>query len=324
GIYRCWIRGIDAKGNFAGWSVLQELLDVPGPIPVGPLSATFDRTPTFSWNPVAGALSYELYVRNQYTGAMVINGTSTAATDFTPATDLTDGPYRWWTLAVSPANIGPIKSGGSNPIDIYVGGRPTIIAPVAGSSTSDRTPTFTWRAVDGAAGYQLTVNRINVPQAGIISQTGLTTTSFTPTAALPVGTYRAWVRAVSTTGELSPWSTEVNFTITAIAPTIDSPDADLMLTGLLTSELAQRNDLDADAHESQIIVRVPPDRLTGEAVAEAAAPAVISSPSVLPVTNDQQPAVLDLDRLMMEFARHEFAFPDVSDLQTGKERVLWQ
>ena len=306
GFYRAWIRGIDAKGNFANWSVLQEALVVPAPTPIAPLSSTFDRTPTFTWNPVAGAVSYELYVKSQITGAMVINGISTVDTNFTPATNLTDGTYRWWTVSVSAASLGPIKSGGTTVIDIYVGGRPTIIAPAAGSSTSDRTPVFTWKAVDGAASYQLQVNRISVPQAIVISQVGLTTTDFTPVSDLAAGTYRAWVRAVSNTNELSPWSIEVNFTVTAFAPTIDSLDADLMLTGLLMSELASGNERDVNTHPSKVVVNTQPNQINDEAMVELAAPVVFSSPSARPAIDHQRPDLFDLDRMMMEFTMDQF------------------
>ena len=306
GLFRAWIRGIDAKGNYASWSILQEALVVPGPAPVGPLGGTFDRTPTFSWNAVTGAASYELYVRNQITGAMVINGQSVVATDFTPASNLTDGPYRWWTLAVSPSNFGLIKSGGSNTTDIYVGGRPTIIAPVAGSSTSDRTPTFTWRAVDGAAGYQLTVNRINIAQAGIISQTGLTTTSFTPTTDLAAGTFRAWVRAVSSTGELSPWSIEVNFSVTATDPAIDSPATDLKLTGLLASALAQPDDGDPESSPTRTVEHPQTEATAHGSDFEVAIQMRPSNLTVWPDAHVQKQNDLDVDRIMKEFALHEF------------------
>ncbi len=221
GNYRAWIRGKAADGTFGGWSVLYDALVVPGPTPIGPLSGTFDRTPTFSWNAVAGAVRYELYVRNLNTNAMVINGQSVNGTNFTPASNLTDGLHRWWTLAVGSAATNGMKSGGAVSTEIFVGGRPTLIAPAAGSSTSDRTPTFIWRAIDGAATYNLLVNRTDVAQAGVISQVGLAGTSFTPASNLAPGTYRAWVRAVSTTGELSPWSLEVNFTITDAQPAGD-------------------------------------------------------------------------------------------------------
>ncbi|MBC7964969.1 MAG: right-handed parallel beta-helix repeat-containing protein, partial [Fuerstia sp.] len=306
GLYRAWVRGIDAAGIHAAWSVLQEALVVPKVTPIGPLSATFDRTPTFSWNPVTGAASYELYVRNQTTGAMVINGQSVMATNFTPASNLTDGPYRWWTLAVSPANIGPIKSGGSTATDIFVGGRPTIIAPVAGSSTSDRTPTFTWRAVGEAASYQLTVNRTSAPQANVISQTGLTLTSFTPASNLTPGNYRAWVRAVSTTAELSPWSIEINFTVTATVPTIDSPDADLMLTGLLASALAQPDDSDTESSPMPNVEQLQTEATAHDPDFEVAIQTRSASLIVRPDQRVRQLHDLDVDRLMEEFARHEF------------------
>lgn len=211
GLYRAWVRGRDAAGNYTAWSVLQELLVVPGPTPIGPMNSTFDRTPTFQWNAVAGAGSYELYVRNRNTGALVINGQAVAGTSYTPVGNLADGPYRWWAVAVSPANVGSIKSGGTTPTDIYVGGQTTLIVPTG--TISNRTPTFTWRTVDGATSYHLWVNRVDIAVAGIINVTGLLSTAFTPVSPLAAGTYRAWVRSVSSTGELSIWSAQVDFTI---------------------------------------------------------------------------------------------------------------
>lgn len=90
GNYRVWVRGIAADGSFGGWSVLYDALVVPGPTPIGPLSATVDRTPTFSWNTVTGAVRYELYVRNLSTNTMVINGQSVTGTNFTPSSNLSD------------------------------------------------------------------------------------------------------------------------------------------------------------------------------------------------------------------------------------------
>ena len=229
-------------------------------------SATFDRTPTFLWNVVAGAASYEVFVKHQNTGVMVFNGTSATATNFTPGTNLTDGSYRWWVLAVS---SGGLRSGGTTTTDTYVGGRPTMIAPIANSSTSDTTPTFTWKSIDGAASYQLTVNRINVPQAGIVSQTGLTTTSLTPTTPLPAGIYRAWVRAVSSTGELSPWSIEVNFTITASLPSVGSSGADVLLTTSLENALPQRSSLQTSSPSMKVANVTPKEEWAAAGDSEA-------------------------------------------------------
>jgi hypothetical protein len=235
GIYRVWVRAVDKIGNFGAWSARYDAQVLPGAIPVGPLSATFDRTPTFSWQPVTGAIRYEVYVRNS-SAINVYNGQSTTATNWTPTVNLPDGQYRWWVVAVNAANY---KSGGATITDLFVGGRPTIVAPVAGSSSSIRTPIFTWKAVDGAATYVLQVNRIDVATGKIIFRTGLTGTSFTATAALPAGTYRAWVQAVSTSGSSSPFSLEVNFTITSAAPTLDLLDDEWLLTGLLVSDVSR-------------------------------------------------------------------------------------
>ncbi len=182
-------------------------------------------------------------------------------------------------LAVSPASIGSLKSGGATTTDIYVGGRPTFLGPIG--NTSDTTPTFTWAPVLGAASYHLTVNRINVPQVGIINQTSLTTTSFVPTTPLPVGTYRAWVRAVSGTGEISIWSVQVDFNVTETDPTGDITVGDLMLTSLLVSEMTQRDQ--------------------GPVSAES------SNRSALPAITDQRPDLPALDRMMAEFAMQEFS-----------------
>jgi len=163
-----------------------------------------------------------------------------------------------------------------------------------------------WRAVDGASSYQLQLNRTSVPQAVVISQVGLTTTSFTPVAELPAGSYRAWVRAVSHTNELSPWSIEVNFTVTAVDPAPDSLDADLLLTRLLKSELAQGNDRYLNTYPSQVGDHTQPDRSFDEAVVERAAPAAFSNRQARPAIDQRSPPLVDLDRMMMEFAMHQF------------------
>ncbi len=81
-------------------------------------------------------------------------------------------------------------------------------------------------------------------QAQIIRQQNLTGTNYTPITSLLTGSYRAWIRAISSTGEVSPWSLVVAFTITAIAPLGDSesPDGipDLLLA-VLTEELQVKN-----------------------------------------------------------------------------------
>jgi len=83
-------------------------------------------------------------------------------------------------------------------------------------------PSFSWLAVQGAATYQIRVDKIN-PTTGIaitanvINKTVLTGTSYSHTEALTAATYRFWVRAVSTGsgGATSSLSVRIDFTVNA-------------------------------------------------------------------------------------------------------------
>jgi hypothetical protein len=214
GKHRFWIRGIDAKGNAGRWSVLYEALVVTQVKPTGPALSTFDATPTFTWNAVPGAASYQFFLRNQANNTMVLDGLSVASNTFTPATDIPAGNYKWWVLAVSSAQAGSIRSGGAELRDLNIGGQPTITSPVAGTTAAAK-PTITWQAVDGAASYIVFMNRTSAPTGNVLNISGITTTSFTPANPIAAGDYRLWLRAVDANGKLSNWSTEVNFKIAA-------------------------------------------------------------------------------------------------------------
>lgn len=210
GEYRVWVRGIASDGTTGGWSTAIDFVAMQAPTITQPLNSTFDRTPTFAWNTLPGAVQYEVYVRNLNTGATTIYERNISVLSFTPVTPLGDGPYRWWGIGISAQGV---RSFWTAPIDIYIGGRTEMLSP-AGSS-NNTTPTFAWRPVDGAGRYDLWVNQVG-GQAQIIRQQNLTGTSYTPTIPLPSGTYRAWIRAISSTGQLSLWSLDVAFTVAAV------------------------------------------------------------------------------------------------------------
>ena len=78
------------------------------------------------------------------------------------------------------------------------------LSPVDGASTTDTTPTFSWDAVPGAAGYEL---QFADSAAGVEAAPtqSVTDTSYTPSSALNGQTY--WrVRAVDGDGQGGPWS----------------------------------------------------------------------------------------------------------------------
>ena len=207
GRYYAWIRGVAADGTIAAWTTRIEFLIVPPPIVTQGMNSTFDRTPTFAWNSLAGAVKYEVFIRNQTTGATTLHQRNIVTPSFTSTSPLADGPYRWWVISISAQNI---RGQWTSPMDFNVGGQTSLTNPVG--SISSTKPTFQWRSVDGAAKYDLFVNLIG-GQSQIIRQQNLTTASFTPTMSLPMGTYRAWIRAISSSGELGKWSDVVTFTI---------------------------------------------------------------------------------------------------------------
>ncbi len=224
GQYRAWVRGIDAGGIAAQWSSPMNFDVVPAPALIAPLYATFSRQPTFVWTAVTGATKYQVFVRNMNNGATTSDVKSITTTSWTPPTNLADGPYRWWVQATSASNLTSLWSA---PGDVYVGGLATVTGPVG--STSDATPTFTWRPVQDAVRYELWVSNAST-QARVIHQTALTGTSYTPTANLAKGMYRVWVRAVSASGENAVWSAALTFSLVHSGETQAEFDQ-LLLTG---------------------------------------------------------------------------------------------
>jgi hypothetical protein len=208
GQYRAWVAGIDAAGQMASWSAFKDFTIAKAPSPTSPLAGTFSRLPAFTWGSVPGATGYDIFIRNLTTGVTDFYPKGVIGNSWTPPSSMTDGPYRWWVQATGPGNV---RSLWSPPIDIYIGGRPNVLGP-AGTITA-RTPTFTWTAISGAASYQLWLNRLDVAQSAVINQSGITSASFTATSALAKGTYRIWIRALSTTGQWSPWSQSIDVTI---------------------------------------------------------------------------------------------------------------
>jgi hypothetical protein len=225
--YRIWVRGIDASGRFGTWSPLANFQVAVPPAPLSPLTSTFDRTPTFSWTPVTGAVSYIFMLRNTGTGVTTHYVTGLSSPAYTPDTNLPDGSYRWWAIAVGAASL----AGDWTPAtDVYIGGWAQF---TSAGGTLSTTPTFTWTAVGDAVRYELQVNRIDVPQFNVIRVSDLTTNSYAVTTPfVPGGTYRAWVRAISTTGEVGLWSITLNFTVADAEPASQAPDAILTIEEL--------------------------------------------------------------------------------------------
>lgn len=211
GAWTWYVRPVHG-GNFGNWR--SQPFSTNGLTSLtAPSVFTTDTTPTFTWRPVDGVVTYSLQVDNRTTNTgSVIREDSLTTNSFTPATPLTPGAHRAWVRATGSSITGPW----SFQFDFVVagtdGGATSLTSP--GSTTSDTTPMFAWTAVSGADVYSLQVDNQTTNTTNVIRQDGLASNSFTPTVALPAGSYRAWVRAV-TNSIGGPWSQPFDFVIAA-------------------------------------------------------------------------------------------------------------
>ena len=207
GNYRYYVRAVDAAGNRTAWSTPSTFTVAAAPTLLSPATNISDTTPTFTWTAVPGATRYDLWVSNRQTGLFVreqnVVGTSHTFTTVFPAAN-----YRVWVQAIGANATGAW----SQALDFTVHNiaAPTLNGPPA--TTSNVRPTITWTSSTGAVRYELWVDKVGGPTK-VINLTNLTATSYTPTANLATGTYRAWVRAVNSVGVTSNWSTLLQFTI---------------------------------------------------------------------------------------------------------------
>ena len=201
GDHRWWVRAFAANGRAGGWSEVGTFNVDGKPIVTSPSGTTTSGGPTISWAPVTGAGSYEVYLFDLDTPTLVLRQRGLTGTSFSsPA--LADGNYRVWVKS--------FRSDGSDgswsrPQDFTVDSASvslpvTLVSPLA--PVLDTTPDFQWNAAAGAATYDLYLHN----GTSAIVETGISGTSFTPSAALADGSWQWWVRAVSAGGAAGAWS----------------------------------------------------------------------------------------------------------------------
>ena len=194
---------------------------LPVPTFTAPAASTTNNTPTFSWSAISGAAAYDLWVNDVTTGQQqIIRNQSLNTNTFTSATPLAAGAYQAW-IRITTAGGTSAWSATYN-FTITAPPPPTMTAP--SGSTPLTNQTFTWTTSAGATRYDLWVTDLTTNTSQYIRQQNVPTNSYTPPAALPVGSYVAWVEAYNGTIALGSWSAGLNFTITApAAPTLTGP-----------------------------------------------------------------------------------------------------
>ena len=226
GVYRVWVAAWSG-GNSGGWSSPIDIQIAPAPVQSNVNPTMLGEK--FSWSSVPGATSYEFQLKNMKTNELTLN-ISVQGTSLNQVPVLFSGNrYRWWVRAKSAEGVYSLWSG---PKDFIAGGQTTVLTPTG--STTDKTPLFTWLAVEGAVKYELLLRRDDVASV-ILNKKDILTNSYTPTTELAAGNYRAWVRAINANGIMTTWSAVQTFTITSVTSN-DQPTAETELVASLLSD----------------------------------------------------------------------------------------
>ncbi|MCR9199631.1 MAG: S8 family serine peptidase [Planctomycetaceae bacterium] len=202
GVHRIWVRAIDTDGVVGDWSTPQDYY--LGPSAVTPVRSTFAAQPEFQWTAVNGATSWELFIRVPGGGSIQ---QTLADNRYQPSTPLADGRHVWW---VRPVSAGGHKGPWSEAAETWIGGRTQLLTPL--DTTTSAAPPISWEAVDGAAAFNVFLNRTDTPQH--IESLQVSDTTWNP-GILADGTYRIWVQPVLANGSAGYWSDAHDFTVAA-------------------------------------------------------------------------------------------------------------
>jgi hypothetical protein len=214
--YTAWVQAFDSSGQTGGWSPAASfsvVATVP-PTFTGP-AASATSLPAITWTASSGAVRYDLWLNDTTANvAQVIRQQNLSTTFFTPATPLIVGhQYTAWVQALDSSG----QTGGwSQPLTFSVIATtpPTLTGPNA--SPTSALPTITWTTSSGAASYELWLTDATTG-AEVIDRQGLTTTFFTPPAALAAGhQYTTWVLAFDASGQTGGWSQPLSFLVQGV------------------------------------------------------------------------------------------------------------
>ena len=196
---------------------------VEPPVLTGPAASTFLSRPTVTWinPPQAGSAAVstvQLFRREGTQNVLVRTFTNISGASFTIPVDLQLGTYVVQvrtTSSVDPATF----TDWSIQKTFRVTVAPTLIGPNGRVASSS--PTLNWNGVLGGQTYQVEIKSLS-RNVLAFSQSGLNALNYKVPGTLPIGRYQFRVQARTAFGELSDWSTPMEFQVTT-APTISGP-----------------------------------------------------------------------------------------------------
>ncbi len=248
------VRAVDGENQKGDWSEVSSLSvnwgAVSGLSPANSASTT-DTTPTFSWNTVTGADSYEIQIAGSQNGlpnaaAVSVIGTAT----YTPGTVLTNNTTHYWRVRAVDGDGQQGAWSTEHSLEVAIG---TVsgLSPSNGASTTDTTPGLSWNAVDGAARYEIQIadSPEGLPNAAAVPVTG---TNYTPGTVLTNNTTHYWrVRAVDGENQKGDWSEVSSLSVNWGAVSGLRPSDEISTTDT-TPDFSWNPVTGADSYEIQI------------------------------------------------------------------------
>ena len=212
------VRALDANGTAGPWSDVVAVtcrLGLTAPTVTGGNDS--QGRPTLKWNAVSGAAKYEVYRARSKDGDYIKYSTVTG-TSYTNISYIENGNTYYYKVRALDAN----GTAGAWSSVVSVTYKQTLSAPsVTGGNDSQGRPTLKWKAVSGAAKYE--VYRARSKDGDYIKYSTVTGTSYTNTSYIESGsTYYYKVRALDANGTAGAWSSIVSVTYkqTLSAPTV--------------------------------------------------------------------------------------------------------
>ena len=218
GISYSWtVRAEDADGITNNWSSFQRFFlqwapeDAIHQMSPGNDAAVDNSNLDFNWNPVNGAVQYEISISAGNTSIADI----TDAPQYVPTSQLY-GEISW--------KVRPFDKDGQSgawseikQFEITWDNTAQGLIPADGTKIADLIPRLSWEAVDGAVSYQIRWynQRNNLQDETMDTQEAFGYISDFNNAPLQVGTTYGWqVRALWENTQYGPWSSSNTFTIT--------------------------------------------------------------------------------------------------------------
>ncbi len=219
------VRGIDATNANGPYSSTWSFNKAagPAPVPIQPQSGdelVFPGEPLlFSWEPVAGAKTYEFQIDDEdlFTAPIAVS-VSTKNTSYALTNPQTIGQTFYWRVRwLSPANV---PSAWSDPLDYTMTWPtvPTLVAPANATMPEIEEVVFEWEPVDGAATYDIQVGLNDEFTSGVVINGNVQSTRYSPPTTLNNDAYFWRVRAKNVAGGTTGWSQTWVFTRSWPAP----------------------------------------------------------------------------------------------------------